>query len=134
MRALIRTGVYLFLGSRCCGADAGPRHYVFFNRDRQGISDATFLEEDPVYHGGAYRAAQMKHCYPLLRQAAGHLPTGIAVQEGNYGQKDLKTGARLTIAELVEFAKVELEVDYIFWCTEEPYYSRDLVTFLGGNR
>jgi len=77
-----------------------------------------------------YRPAQMKHCYPLLRQSAGRVRTGIAVQEGNYRQKDPKTGAQMTIAELVEFAKSELKVDYIFWCTEEPFYSRDLLPYL----
>jgi hypothetical protein len=80
-----------------------------------------------------YKPGQMKHCYPLLRQSAGEVPTGIAVQQGNYRHKNPKTGNQVTIAELVGFAKGELKVDYIFWCTEEPYYSRDLVPYLMAN-
>jgi len=89
-----------------------------------------------------YKPGQMKHCYPFLRQsagqvpngiAAGQVPTGIAVQEGNYKHENPKTGSQVTIAELVGFAKGELKVDYIFWCTEEPYYSRDLVPYLRAN-
>ena len=205
MNAIFRASACLWLSASCCGAGEGPRHYVFFNRQRQRISDASFLEtkafqgaqlkytwrelehgkggydfspirEDlafpksvtmqyanfmpgewlpendrgylrAVYErarvlgvgvGGPdllpFRPAQLKHSYPLLRQAAGQVPTGIAVQEGNYRDKDPKTGAQTTIAQFVEFATGELKVDYIFWCTEEPYYSRDLVPYLGGKR
>jgi hypothetical protein len=80
-----------------------------------------------------YKPGQMNHCYPLLRQSAGQVPIGIAVQEGNYRHKNPKTGKQVTIAELAGFAKGELMVDYIFWCTEEPYYSRDLVPYLKAN-
>ena len=41
-----------------------------------------------------------------------------------------KTGKRVTIAEAMDFAENYLKVDYIFWCTEEPYYSEDLLPFL----
>jgi hypothetical protein len=80
-----------------------------------------------------YKPGQMKHCYPLLRQSAGEVPTGIAVQQGNYRHKNPMTGNQVTIAGLVGFAKGELKVDYIFWCTEEPYYSRDLVPYFRSN-
>jgi hypothetical protein len=29
-------------------------------------------------------------------------------------------------------ARNSLKVDYIFWCTEEPYYSEQLIPFLRG--
>jgi hypothetical protein len=80
-----------------------------------------------------YKPGQMKHCYPLLRRSAGRVPTGIAVQEGNYRHRNPKTGNRVTIAELVGFAQDELKIDYIFWCTEEPYYSRDVLPYLKAN-
>ena len=41
-----------------------------------------------------------------------------------------RTGKRVTIAELIAFATEYLRADYIFWCTEEPYYSKDVVTFM----
>src|SRR6185295_5161430 len=78
-----------------------------------------------------YREGQLKSSYPLIRDAAGIVPIGIAVQDGNYEDVDPKTGKRITIAELIQFATEYLKVDYIFWCTQEPYYSEHLIPFLG---
>ena len=60
----------------------------------------------------------------------GKVPVGIAVQDGNYEHVNPKTGKRVTITELIEFASDYLKADYIFWCTEEPHYSNDLVPFM----
>lgn len=77
-----------------------------------------------------FRPGQLKSSYPLIREAAGIVPIGIAVQDGNYEDLNPKTEKRITIAELNKFAKEYLKVDYIFWCTQEPYYSEDLIPFL----
>lgn len=77
-----------------------------------------------------YRPGQLKSSYPLIREVAGIVRTGIAVQDGNYEDVNPKTGKRATIAELIDFATDYLQVDYIFWCTQEPYYSEDLIPFL----
>ena len=77
-----------------------------------------------------YRPGQLKSSYPLIREVAGIVPIGIAVQDGNYEDVDPKTGKRITIAELIQFATDYLKVDYIFWCTQEPYYSEQLIPFL----
>jgi hypothetical protein len=77
-----------------------------------------------------YREGQLKSSYPLIRDAAGIVPIGIAVQDGNYEDADPKTGKRITIAKLIQFATGYLKVDYIFWCTQEPYYSEQLIPFL----
>jgi hypothetical protein len=77
-----------------------------------------------------YKPGQMKHSYPLIRQLAGVVATGIAFQDGNYKYVNPKTGKRVTIAEVIEFAEDYLKVDYIFWCTEEPFYSQELIPFL----
>lgn len=77
-----------------------------------------------------YRPGQLKSSYPLIREAAGIVCAGIAVQDGNYEDVNPKTGKRITIAELIEFATDYLKVDYIFWCTQEPYYSDQLIPFL----
>jgi hypothetical protein len=91
-------------------------------------------KESKVAFGGPdllpYKPGQMQNCYPLIRECAGVVPTGIAVQDGNYQHVDPKTGRQVTIAELVQFATEYLRVDYIFWCTQEPFYSRDLIPFL----
>lgn len=81
-----------------------------------------------------YKRGQMHNCYPLLREFAGRIPTGIAVQDGNYEHTNPKTGSRVTIGELAGFAIEYLKVDYIFWCTQEPFYSRDLLPFLKARR
>jgi hypothetical protein len=77
-----------------------------------------------------YHPPQMKHCYPLIKSCAGKIPTGVAVQDGNYERKNPKTGQTVNIPALVEFATDNLKVDYIFWCTEEPFYSQKLIPFL----
>ena len=40
------------------------------------------------------------------------------------------TCKQVTINEIIQFGKEYLGVYYIFWCTEEPYYSEQLVPFL----
>ena len=81
-----------------------------------------------------YRPGQLKSSYPLIREAARIVPVGIAVQDGNYEDLHPKTGKRITIAELIEFAKAYLKADYIFWCTQEPYYSENLIPSLRRKR
>ncbi len=77
-----------------------------------------------------YRPAQLKTSYPLIREVAGTVPVGIAVQDGNYDDRDPQTAKRITIPELLKFATEYLNVNYIFWCTEEPDYSEQLIPFL----
>ncbi len=77
-----------------------------------------------------YRRPQLNHSYPFIRETAGVVPTGIAVQWGNYEQTNPRTGKTPTIAELIEFAADYLKVDYLFWSTQEPFYSERLVPHL----
>ena len=77
-----------------------------------------------------YRPGQMGSSYSLIRESAGKVPVGLAVQDGNYEEINPRTGKRITIAEQIKFAREYLKADYIFWCTEEPFYSSDLVPFL----
>ena len=81
-----------------------------------------------------HRPGQMHHAYPLIRDAAGMVATGIAVQDGNYEDVDPKTGKRVTVPELLEFATEYLKVDYVFWCTQEPYYTGELMPFFKGDK
>jgi hypothetical protein len=76
-----------------------------------------------------YKPGQMHHSYPLIRACHGYIPTGIAVQEGNYDATNPKLGRPMTIAELIGFAKDYLRVDYVFWCTQEPFYSQKLLPY-----
>jgi len=77
-----------------------------------------------------FRWGQRNHSYPLIKASAGSIPTGIAVQDGNYADEDRRTHKRASVAELLKFATDELNVDYVFWCTEEPYYSKELIPFM----
>lgn len=77
-----------------------------------------------------YKPGQMGSSYSLIREVAGKVPVGIAVQDGNYAHVNPKTGKRVTIAEQIKFATEYLKADYIFWCTEEPYFSKELVPFV----
>lgn len=77
-----------------------------------------------------FKPYQMQNSYPLIRKSAGVVPTGIAIQEGNYEDRNPKTGQRATVSELNEFASGFLRVNYIFWCTQEPFYSKTVIPFL----
>lgn len=78
-----------------------------------------------------YRPGQVNGPYPLFPEAAGQVPIGIAVQEGNYADKDPKTGKRASVPELLRFATESLRADYLFWCREEPYYTAEVIPRLG---
>ncbi|HKY46248.1 MAG TPA: hypothetical protein VJM50_24360 [Pyrinomonadaceae bacterium] len=77
-----------------------------------------------------YKQSQMGASYPLIRAAAPHVRVGVAVQDGNYQHVNPKTGKQVSIAEIINFGKEYLGVDYIFWTTEEPYYSEQLIPFM----
>jgi hypothetical protein len=76
----------------------------------------------------------MGSSYPLIKDAAGRVPVGIAVQDGNFEDKHRATGKQITLAELLEFATSYLGADYIFWGTQEPYYSAQVVPYLRSAR
>ena len=81
-----------------------------------------------------YQPGQMGSSYSLIKEADGRVSVGVAVQDGNYEHVNPRTGKRVTIAEQIEFATEYLKADYIFWCTEEPYFSSDMVPFLRSRR
>ena len=81
-----------------------------------------------------FRPFQHANSYPLIRDSAGKIPTGLAVQDGNYSDVNRETGKRATIAELLKFGADELKLDYIFWCTQEPYYTNELIPFMRATR
>jgi hypothetical protein len=81
-----------------------------------------------------FKPGQMNNSYPLIRSLSGKVKTGLAVQDGDYVNIDPKTGKQMTVAEMIGFAKDDLQLDYIFWCTEKPFYSRDLVKDLENDR
>lgn len=77
-----------------------------------------------------YKRGQMNNSYHLIRDVSKTVTVGMAVQEGNYVHVNPKTGKRITIVEIVGFARDYLGADYVFWCTEEPYFSDAVVPFV----
>jgi hypothetical protein len=82
------------------------------------------------------RLAQQQHVLKYMKWKRLRGPArGIAVQEGNYTGE---TGHKSTVKEvrkdpvtgLERYAREKLDVNYIFWCTEEPFYSRYVIPFL----
>jgi hypothetical protein len=81
-----------------------------------------------------HRPGQVKTSYPLIRESSGIVPTGIAVQDGNLEEVNPRTRKRVTVAELIDYATNNLGTDYIFWGTQEPFYSSDVVPYLNSKR
>lgn len=105
-------------------------------------------EDDKGYLKGVYRLAdslgvgvggpdllpkrwyQRQHSLPLIAARAQGTVAGMAVQDGNLADVDRGTGERVTVEELAAYARDPLHLDYLFWGTEEPYWSEEIVPYL----
>ena len=77
-----------------------------------------------------YQQPFMNHSYKFLREYSNAITSGVAVQEGNYEVINPKTNKRGTTREIYDFANEYLNLDYIFWSTEEPFYTNEVLPFL----
>jgi len=77
-----------------------------------------------------HRWWQQIHSYALIEARRPNTVAGVAVQWGNLEDRNPTTGARVTVDELYRFAKDRLLLDYIFWGTQEPYYSDEITPYL----
>lgn len=77
-----------------------------------------------------HRRGQRTHSLPLIATRAPNVRAGLAVQWGNLEDVNPGTGSRVSVAELYEFARDSLRLDYIFWGVQEPYYSEEVLPFL----
>lgn len=93
-----------------------------------------YAEEIHMGMGGpdikVYKPFQMVNSYPLIRAISGKVTTGVAVQDGNYDVINVKTNKKVTVPEILDFAQNYLQLNYIFWCIEEPYYTREVLPLL----
>jgi hypothetical protein len=93
-----------------------------------------FANKEKIGMGGPdikiYQKGHMNHGYKFLREYTNTITSGVAVQDGNYEEINPKTGKQVTVKEIYDFANEYLGLDYIFWCTQEPYYTYDLLPFL----
>ncbi len=77
-----------------------------------------------------HRKGQRNHSYALIAARGPTIQAGVAVQDGNLEDANPDTGQRVTALELYRFARDELRLNYIFWGTQEPYYSNDVLPFI----
>jgi hypothetical protein len=81
-----------------------------------------------------FRKGQRNHALRLIAARGATTVAGLAVQDGNLAERNPATGTRVSVEELGRYATDTLRLDYIFWGTEEPYYSREILPWLAGLR
>jgi hypothetical protein len=111
-----------------------PGEWLPFN-DRSYLRDIYALaKEKRIGMGGpdikVYDKGHMNNGYKFLKEYSKDIITGLAVQDGNYEEINPKTGKQVTIEEIYNFGKNYIGLNYIFWCTQEPYYSKNVLSFL----
>ena len=93
-----------------------------------------FATQNQVGMGGpdllVYQKPHMNHSYKFLNEYMNYITSGVAVQDGNYEVINPNTGKQVTIQEIYNFANDYLGLDYIFWSTQEPYYTNKVLPFL----
>lgn len=77
-----------------------------------------------------YKEEQMQNSYQYIRQSHGKVATGLAVQDGNYTYTNPKTNGPVKASNIYEFAQNYLQLSYVFWGTEQPYFDRETLPFL----
>lgn len=95
--------------------------YEFASKNKIGMGVPDIL---------VYNQPHMNHSYKFLRQYANSIISGGAVQDGNCEIINPNTGKQVTIKEIYDFSSEYLELDYIFWGTEEPYYTNEILPFI----
>ena len=77
-----------------------------------------------------FRRFQRANSLPLIGGRPLNVLAGMAVQDGNLRDVNPATHRRVTVPELYRYAAAELHLDYIFWGTEEPFYTEEVLPFL----
>ena len=77
-----------------------------------------------------YKKEQMFNSYQYIKQSYHKVPTALAVQDGNYDYTNPKTNQPVKAADIYYFAQNYLQLTYIFWGTEQPYFNQETLPFL----
>ena len=76
---------------------------------------------------------QLNHALGLMHQNNYSVPLGVAVQDGNYIGKtnttEVVVGHVNIVPRLASFAEEFLNVKYMFWANQEPYFTDDVVPY-----
>lgn len=78
-----------------------------------------------------HREGQQANSLPLIAARGPRTIAGMAVQDGNLRDRDPATGEPVTVDFIYRYAADVLRLDYLFWGTEEPFFSRDVLPYLG---
>ncbi len=97
--------------------------YEFAARIGVGVGGSDFLP---------FREGQQRNSLPLIASRGPDVIAGLAVQDGNLAEMDPTTNQPVTVDALYRYAVDRLRLDYIFWGSEEPYLSRDVLPYLDG--
>lgn len=74
-----------------------------------------------------YRKSHMAQTYSFFKEYPDILVKGMAIQHGNRCQINPKTGKRNTVADVLNFSRDYLGLDYIFWAEDEPYFINEVM-------
>lgn len=74
-----------------------------------------------------YRKTHMAQTYGFFKAYPDVLIKGMAVQDGNLRQINPRTGKKNTVADIIEFSRDYLGLDYIFWVQDEPFFTNEVL-------
>ncbi len=74
-----------------------------------------------------YKKSHMKNSYPFFQKSKGKLLIGMAIQEPDYTYENPQTGAPYGFNDFYRFAKDYLGANILFWNTQEPFFSNQLL-------
>jgi len=111
-----------------------PGEWLPWN-DKSYLKDVyAFAKEKGIGMGGPdiklYNKGHMNNGYKFLKEYSNDLITGLAVQDGNCEIVNPETGKRVTVKDIYDFGKDFIRLNYIFWGTQEPYYTKEILPFL----
>lgn len=68
--------------------------------------------------------------YRLYAQTVGKTPRGTAIQWANYEYRSPKTGARVSVRDMISYGQDELKLTYFSWSMRRPYFTDDVLPTL----
>ena len=77
-----------------------------------------------------FRPWQRANSLGLIEKRPPGVIAAMAVQDGNLADRNRDTGQQITVPELYAYASTRLRLNYIFWGTEEPYFTSSVLPFL----